>query len=296
MGGDAEEDSEQVRPRGPRRLGRATRCLDSWARWQRSEQPEQPLRVAIVGSGPAGLLRGRAPAEEQVASRPQRRRSTCSIACPTPWGLVRARRGARPPEHQGRQPRLREDRRAPGVPLLRQRRARPRHHPRRPARRATTRSSTRSAPRPTAAWASRARTCPAAGPPPSSWPGTTATRTTATSSSTSPRERAVVVGNGNVAADVARMLALTRDELAADRRRRPRARRARRSGREEIVVLGRRGPAQAAFTNPELLELGEMTDADVFVDPRRRRARPAQPAPGSRARPRTPPRARTSRS
>jgi ferredoxin/flavodoxin---NADP+ reductase len=36
---------------------------------------------------------------------------------------------------------------------------------------------------------------------------------------------------------------------------------------KEIVVLGRRGPAQAAFTNPELLELGEMTDADVFVDP-----------------------------
>jgi ferredoxin/flavodoxin---NADP+ reductase len=37
---------------------------------------------------------------------------------------------------------------------------------------------------------------------------------------------------------------------------------------EEVVVLGRRGPAQAAFTNPELLELGEMTDADVVVDPR----------------------------
>jgi ferredoxin--NADP+ reductase len=81
-------------------------------------------------------------------------------------------------------------------------------------------------------------------------------------------ERAVVIGNGNVAADVARMLALTRDELAvtdvadhaidvlAD------------SGIREIVVLGRRGPAQAAFTNPELLELGEMVDADVFVDPR----------------------------
>ena len=33
-------------------------------------------------------------------------------------------------------------------------------------------------------------------------------------------------------------------------------------------MLGRRGPAQAAFTNPELLELGEMTDADVFVDAR----------------------------
>jgi ferredoxin--NADP+ reductase len=39
------------------------------------------------------------------------------------------------------------------------------------------------------------------------------------------------------------------------------------SGIREIVVLGRRGPAQAAFTNPEVRELGEMVDADVFVDP-----------------------------
>ena len=35
----------------------------------------------------------------------------------------------------------------------------------------------------------------------------------------------------------------------------------------EIVICGRRGPAQAAFTNPELLEMGELTDADVIVDP-----------------------------
>ena len=80
-------------------------------------------------------------------------------------------------------------------------------------------------------------------------------------------ERAVVVGNGNVAADVARMLALTREELAetdvADHALEVLAD----SNVKEIVVLGRRGPAQAAFTNPELLELGEMTDADVFVDP-----------------------------
>ena len=80
-------------------------------------------------------------------------------------------------------------------------------------------------------------------------------------------KRAVVVGNGNVAADVARMLALTRDELAetdvADHALEALAE----SGVEEVVVLGRRGPAQAAFTNPELLELGEMTDADVYVDP-----------------------------
>jgi ferredoxin/flavodoxin---NADP+ reductase len=81
-------------------------------------------------------------------------------------------------------------------------------------------------------------------------------------------ERAIVIGNGNVAADVARMLALTREELAvtdvADHALDPLAE----SNIREIVVLGRRGPAQAAFTNPELLELGEMTDADVFVDPR----------------------------
>jgi ferredoxin--NADP+ reductase len=36
---------------------------------------------------------------------------------------------------------------------------------------------------------------------------------------------------------------------------------------EEIVVLGRRGPEQAAFTNPELRELAVMGDADVIVDP-----------------------------
>jgi ferredoxin/flavodoxin---NADP+ reductase len=81
-------------------------------------------------------------------------------------------------------------------------------------------------------------------------------------------ERAIVIGNGNVAADVARMLALNRDELAetdvADHALEVLAE----SKIEEIVVLGRRGPAQAAFTNPELLELGAMTDADVFVDAR----------------------------
>jgi ferredoxin--NADP+ reductase len=81
-------------------------------------------------------------------------------------------------------------------------------------------------------------------------------------------ERAVVIGNGNVAADVARMLALTREELAvtdvADHALDVLAD----SAIREIVVLGRRGPAQAAFTNPELLELGEMIDADVYVGPR----------------------------
>jgi ferredoxin--NADP+ reductase len=79
-------------------------------------------------------------------------------------------------------------------------------------------------------------------------------------------ERAVVIGNGNVAADVARMLALTRSELeetdTADHAIDPMAD----NGIREIVVLGRRGPAQAAFTNPEVRELGEMVDADIVVE------------------------------
>jgi ferredoxin--NADP+ reductase len=80
-------------------------------------------------------------------------------------------------------------------------------------------------------------------------------------------ERAVVVGNGNVAADVARMLALTPEELAATDVADHALDALAESKVREIVVLGRRGPAQAAFTNPELLELGAMRDADVFVDP-----------------------------
>jgi ferredoxin--NADP+ reductase len=80
--------------------------------------------------------------------------------------------------------------------------------------------------------------------------------------------RAVVVGNGNVALDVARMLVLTPDELAATDVADHALEALARSGIEEIVVLGRRGPAQAAYTNPELLELGELTDADIVVDPR----------------------------
>jgi ferredoxin/flavodoxin---NADP+ reductase len=79
-------------------------------------------------------------------------------------------------------------------------------------------------------------------------------------------ERAVVIGNGNVAIDCARMLALTHDELAVTDVADHALEVLRESGVREIVILGRRGPVQAAFTNPELLELGEMVDADVVVD------------------------------
>jgi len=80
-------------------------------------------------------------------------------------------------------------------------------------------------------------------------------------------ERAVVIGNGNVAIDVARMLARTREELAPTDVTDPAIEAIAGSGLREIVMLGRRGPAQAAFTPPELKELGELGAADVIVDP-----------------------------
>jgi ferredoxin/flavodoxin---NADP+ reductase len=80
-------------------------------------------------------------------------------------------------------------------------------------------------------------------------------------------ERVVVIGNGNVAADVARMLVLSREELdrtdTADHAIDAIAS----SSVREVLVLGRRGPAQAAFTNPEVRELGELTEAEIVIDP-----------------------------
>ena len=80
-------------------------------------------------------------------------------------------------------------------------------------------------------------------------------------------ERVVVIGNGNVAADVARMLVLPRAELEVTDTAHFAIEGLAESNVKEVVVLGRRGPAQAAFTNPEVRELGELTDADVIVDP-----------------------------
>lgn len=79
-------------------------------------------------------------------------------------------------------------------------------------------------------------------------------------------ERAIVVGNGNVALDVARILLSNserlRDTDVADHALDALAR----SGIREVVVLGRRGPAQASFTVPELVELGTLDEIDVAVE------------------------------
>lgn len=91
-----------------------------------------------------------------------------------------------------------------------------------------------------------------------------------------PSGRAVVVGSGNVALDVARVLtgdpeALARTDLAPGPLEQLRS-----SGIREVVVLGRRGPAESAFTVPELIGLAALSDVEVLVDPESF----AGPAPG----------------
>ncbi len=81
------------------------------------------------------------------------------------------------------------------------------------------------------------------------------------------QERAAVVGIGNVAIDVARILCRTVDELRATDMADYALEALSRSHVKEVYLLGRRGPAQAAFTPPEIKEVGEMADADVVVLP-----------------------------
>ena len=179
-------------------------------------------------------------------------------------GARPARRRARPSEHQGGLARVREDRAAARVPLLRERRGRARRHARRARRAATTRSSTRSARRPTGGSGIPGEDLPG------SWPATAFVawynghpdfQDLAFDLS---HERAVVIGNGNVALDVARMLALTPEELAPtdttdagdrgdrrgrdprDRRRSAGAARCRRRGRPSRSASWASSPARTS--------------------------------------------------
>lgn len=80
-------------------------------------------------------------------------------------------------------------------------------------------------------------------------------------------ECAIVVGQGNVAVDVARILAKTVDELKGTDIAAHALEALAESKVREVRMVGRRGPVQAAFTPPELKELGELADCDVIVDP-----------------------------
>ena len=216
---------------------------------------------------------------------------------PTPWGLVRAGVAPDHPEHQGgHRASTRRPPRIPGFRFFGNVEIGTRPHARRPAR-ALPRRHLRG----------RRADRPAHGHPgrgPARQLGRHRVRRLVQRPPRLPRPRVRPVGRdapwssatATSRSTCARMLALTREELAetdvADHALEVLAE----SQIREIVVLGRRGPAQAAFTNPELLELGELTDADVVVDPGRRGARPAPPARSSRARPRTTTATRTSRS
>ena len=81
--------------------------------------------------------------------------------------------------------------------------------------------------------------------------------------------RAIVVGNGNVALDVARILVSDPDVLAKSDIADHALESLHGRGVEEVVVIGRRGPLQATFTTLELRELGDleaMEEVDVIVD------------------------------
>lgn len=79
-------------------------------------------------------------------------------------------------------------------------------------------------------------------------------------------ETAVVVGVGNVAVDVARILVTDPEVLALTDIADHALEALRRSRVRDVVMLGRRGPAQGKFTSVELKELGRLDGVDVMVD------------------------------
>ncbi|OBG25811.1 FAD-dependent oxidoreductase [Mycobacterium sp. 852002-51057_SCH5723018] len=79
--------------------------------------------------------------------------------------------------------------------------------------------------------------------------------------------RAIVVGNGNVALDVARILVTDPDVLSLTDIADHALQSLRPCGVDEVVIIGRRGPLQTAFTTLELRELADLDGVDVIVDP-----------------------------
>jgi ferredoxin--NADP+ reductase len=77
---------------------------------------------------------------------------------------------------------------------------------------------------------------------------------------------AVVIGAGNVAIDVARMLALNPKELDPTDTAQYALDKLHNSAIRQVHLFGRRGPEHAAFTSPELRELPKLEFTDVFID------------------------------
>ncbi|MBA2523141.1 MAG: FAD-dependent oxidoreductase [Solirubrobacterales bacterium] len=223
--------------------------------------PENPLRVAIVGSGPAGFY-----AAEQLLTHPELAIEVDMLdRLPTPFGLVRA---GVAPDHPKIKNVIRRYEKTAGHEAYRffghvtvgrdvsAEELAERYH--------------------AVIWAYGAGADRQLGIPGEDLPGSHAATEFVAWYNGHPdfaeREfdlsgkRVAVIGNGNVAADVARMLVLTRAELEATDTAHYAIEALADSAVHEVVILGRRGPAQAAFTNPEVRELGELVDADVVVD------------------------------
>ena len=79
------------------------------------------------------------------------------------------------------------------------------------------------------------------------------------------QEKVAIVGVGNVAVDVARILCRTEEELMQTDIADYALEALKNSNVKEVYLLGRRGPAQAAFTNPEVKELGNLDDAQAIT-------------------------------
>ena len=237
-----------------------------------------PLRVAVVGSGPAGFYAAGALLDADAAGRGRHDRAAADAVGPRA-----PRRRARPSEAEDRLARVRADRR----------------RSRASASSATSRSDAISR-TPTCVrlydavvYAVGAQTDRRLGIPGEDLPGSWSATEFVAWYNGHPDyqelqfdldvERAVVIGNGNVALDVARMLALTPEELAptdtTDAAIEAIGRR--RSGRSSCWAAA--GPAQAACTTQELKELGELAGADVIVDPAELELDPASEARSTRA-------------
>ena len=79
-------------------------------------------------------------------------------------------------------------------------------------------------------------------------------------------DTAVVIGAGNVAMDVARMLAINPSELDSTDTAEHALTKLKQSNIRSVIICGRRGPEHAAFTAPELRDLPKLENTDVYID------------------------------
>jgi ferredoxin--NADP+ reductase len=234
---------------------------------------EQPLRVAIVGSGPAGFYAAGA----LLASEEPRVEVDMIERLPTPWGLVRLGVAPDHPNLKAVSRAFEKIARQPGFRFLGNVQVgRVLEH------------SDLTELYDAVVYAFGAETDRRLGIPGEDLPGSWAATEFVAWYNGHPDfqhlsfdlsgERAVVIGNGNVALDVARMLALTREEIAPTDATDAAIETIPASGIREILVAGRRGPVQASWTSQELHEMGDLAGANIVVDPAELELDPASEA------------------